>query len=49
MVKVRIEGTTREIDKFYLSIKENFTILSESKNYENRNSVYQRKYLEIEN
>lgn len=41
MIKIRIEGLPEELKKIY-------HILSESKQYKNRNSEYVRVYLDIE-
>lgn len=50
MVKVRIEGLPEEVEKFteLLEKDEKYEVLQKSENYPNRNSVYVRKYVEIQ-
>lgn len=49
MVKVRIEGTSEEINLFKKQLKDSrFRVLQESKEYPNRNSEYSRMYLDVE-
>lgn len=48
MVKVRIEGLPEEVEKFTKQLeKDGYEFLQKSENYQNRNSVYVRKYVEI--
>ena len=48
MVKIRLEGKIDEIEKTVRTLGKSFSILSQSKPYKNRNSVYYRVYLDIE-
>lgn len=48
MVKVRIEGLPKEVEKFTEQLeKDGYEFLQKSENYPNRNSVYIRKNVEI--
>ena len=48
MVKIRLEGKIDEIEKTVRTMRKSFSILSQSEPYKNRNSVYYRVYLDIE-
>lgn len=48
MVKVRVEGEPKEVKKLVIQLKDaGFKILQESSEYQNRSSVYVRKYLDV--
>jgi hypothetical protein len=48
MVKVRIEGTNKDIERALTEFHKAHNILSVSRPYKNRNSVYYRVYIDIE-
>ena len=53
MIKIRLEYADnpkgiKELQKALDVLEKDFTILSKSKAYENRNSLYKRIYLDIE-
>jgi len=48
MIKLRIEGELDKVQKKLVLIKKMFRVLSVSRTYQNRNSVYVRVYVEIE-
>ena len=48
MVKIRIEGKIEEVEKTVRTLGKSFCILSQSKPYKNRKSVYYRVYLDME-
>lgn len=53
MIKIRLEyadnqNGIEELQKVSDVLEKNFTILSKSKPYQNRNSSYKRLYLDIE-
>lgn len=48
MVKIRITGIPGEVEEAVKKLEESFFILSKSGDYENRNSVYVRSYIEAE-
>lgn len=53
MLKIRLEyvdnqNGLKELQKALKTLEKNFTILSKSKPYQNRNSSYKRLYLDIE-
>ena len=48
MVKIRVEGLPAEVEAATEKLKKIYHILSESKQYKNRNSEYIRVYLDIE-
>lgn len=48
MVKIRMEGERDQLAEAVDVLDENFRILSVSKPYANRNSVYYRMYIEAE-
>lgn len=48
MIKLRVEGEPDEVQEKLLLIRMTFRVLSESKPYQNRNSVYVRVYIDIE-
>ena len=48
MIKIRIEGIPKEADVATERLEENFTILSKSDHYKNRNGGYVRIYVDAE-
>ncbi len=49
MIKIRVEGEPNEVEKFVrLLEKKDVRILSESDDYKNRNSVYVRRYVDVD-
>ncbi len=48
MVKVRITGTKEEISRCLVLLTSTATVLSETEMIKNRNSMYYRKYIELE-
>lgn len=53
MIKIRIEYADNpkgceELEKLIDVLEESYTILSKSKPYTNRNSLYKRVYVEVE-
>ncbi|GIP08810.1 DUF3970 family protein [Paenibacillus macerans] len=47
MLKIRVEGLPREIDRFLEHFQDYYRVLQRSKPYPNRNSEYVRVYVEI--
>ncbi|WP_092474238.1 DUF3970 family protein [Desulfotruncus arcticus] len=48
MVKIRLQGLPAEVERMILSLREKgYRILSESTQYQNRNSEYVRVYLDV--
>ena len=49
MIKIRVEGEPKEVEKFVRFLeKKDVRVLSESDDYKNRNSVYVRRYLDVD-
>lgn len=49
MIKIRVEGEPKEVEKFVrLLEKKDVRVFSESDDYKNRNSVYVRRYLDVD-
>lgn len=48
MIKIRITGLPDEVDSFLNLLRELFSITAESKPYQNSNSKYVRRYIDVE-
>jgi len=48
LVKVRLQGLPDEVEEILKQLREQFRILEESNQYDNRNSEYVRVYLDVE-
>lgn len=48
LIKLRVEGPPKEVEKYIEKLRESNKILQESKPYKNRNSEYVRVYLDVE-
>ncbi|WP_369426678.1 DUF3970 family protein [Paenibacillus ehimensis] len=47
MLKIRVEGLPKEIDRFLEHFQNYYRVLQRSKPYQNRNNEYVRVYVEI--
>ena len=48
MIKIRITGLPDDVDSFLSNLRKLFSVIDESKPYQNRNSKFVRRYADIE-